>query len=128
MVLAAQADASCWEAVKAKLLGLEKQCREWRVVCLLLALLSLTPILDTITDLWVLGSFILSEWYISAAFTGIVLWVNWRFALLFAALHPQPRLKVRVFCTERVLTVPDMSDRNRSCCAELTLTVPDIAY
>jgi hypothetical protein len=60
------------------------------LACFILAVVSLFPIFDMVLDVWVFTSFLATRWFISASFTGVVLVLNWRFALLFATLHPKP--------------------------------------
>jgi hypothetical protein len=61
-----------------------------RLACLLMFFLSLAPIFDTMLDTWVLSNFVQDSWYKSATLTSVVLVLNWRFAMLFAALKPMP--------------------------------------
>jgi len=54
--------------------------------------LAFAPVIDLGSDVWSFIFFVWEEWWVSAATSAIVIYLSWRFFLLYACMHwPPPR-------------------------------------
>lgn len=60
------------------------------MIAYLYAAVRLLPILDMISDVWTLETYIKNEWIWSSCIASAVLYMNWRFATIYAAIHVRP--------------------------------------
>ena len=75
--------------------GLIQKVQGWCIVRFILALLSLAPVADLVTDVWSFAFFVWEEWWVSAWISFIVIYLSWRFFFVYACMHwPTPTLKV----------------------------------
>eukprot|EP00630_Chrysocystis_fragilis_P011597 CAMPEP_0197403826 /NCGR_PEP_ID=MMETSP1165-20131217/22054_1 /TAXON_ID=284809 /ORGANISM="Chrysocystis fragilis, Strain CCMP3189" /LENGTH=245 /DNA_ID=CAMNT_0042930053 /DNA_START=32 /DNA_END=766 /DNA_ORIENTATION=+ len=74
-----------------------ERIRGWCIVRLTFAALSLTPVLDLGSDVWLFAYFVLAQWRRFAIASAIVVYLSWRFFLVYASMYwPKPTLKVIV--------------------------------
>lgn len=60
------------------------------MIAYLFAAVRLLPVLDMISDVWTLETYIKNAWIWSSCIASAVLYMNWRFATIYAAIHVKP--------------------------------------
>lgn len=82
-------DGNRWERVQSFGDSVPDLC----VVRYVVAAFCMVPPFDLITDVWQVTYYAVSGWVWSTTISVVVVWLSWRFGVVYALLHPKPTIR-----------------------------------